>query len=209
MKRKERPQRWIVILVLAFLGLTAVLVVVLGIPRGGPLGAIPSLASGTGGEPATVVAGTVVPATTPARAAVPVPTGQEGAIRALVAFFESLSAGRYEAAAQFYGGSYDLLIDHNPGLDPMDHAALLENACTVQGFRCLEVWSAHLQERRASSGEYRFVVQFTTADGELFVRGPCCGARETEMPPQSEFPFTVVKGADGNYRILELPVYVP
>lgn len=45
-------------------------------------------------------------------------------------------------------------------------------------------------------------------DGTLFVQGPCCGATETEEPPQSQFTFTVKK-ADNRFLVEELPVYVP
>jgi hypothetical protein len=108
-----------------------------------------------------------------------------------------------------------VLIDNNPTLDPQDHAALLRNACTANGFQCLRVQSVLLQEQVrlqedvASGAEFRFVVEFYTPDGQLFVRGPCCGASETDMPSESEFLFTVTMSKDGEYRIQDLPVYVP
>ena len=124
-------------------------------------------------------------------------------------YFEHLRAGRYEEASQLYGGSYEVLIDNNPTLDPEDHAALWRNACTSNGFQCLRVRSARLQADVSSEAEYRFVVEFSTPDDQLFVRGPCCGASETDMPPQSEFLFAVVRSEDGVYRVQDLPVYVP
>jgi hypothetical protein len=124
-------------------------------------------------------------------------------------FFEHLNAGRYQEASQLYGGSYEVLINNNPGLDPQDHAALLRNACTANGFQCLQVRSAYLQEQVASRAKFRFMVEFSTPDVQLFVRGPCCGASETEMPSESEFTFAVVLNEDGEYRVRDLPVYVP
>ena len=135
--------------------------------------------------------------------------GQELALQALTAYFEHLNAGRYEEAAELYGGSYDILVGYNPDLDPKDYAGLFRNGCTMSGLQCLKLREARLQEQVPATGEYRFVVQFSTAEGQLFVRGPCCGATEEEMPSESEFLFTVVKGGDGKYRVQDLPVYVP
>jgi hypothetical protein len=146
---------------------------------------------------------------TPAPPEVPTPAGQELAHQALTEFFGHLSAGRYEEASQRYGGSYQVLIDQNPTLDPQDHAALLRNACTANGFQCLRVRRARLEEQVPPGAGYRFTVEFSTPEGELFVRGPCCGASETQMPSQSEFPFAVVLNEDGEYRVQDLPVYVP
>ena len=102
-----------------------------------------------------------------------------------------------------------MLIDNNPTLDPPDHAALWRNAYTINGFRCLRVRSARLQEQAVSGAEFRFLVEFSTPNGELLVRGPCCGASETDMPPESAFLFTVSVSRDGEYRVQDLPVYIP
>lgn len=101
------------------------------------------------------------------------------------------------------------MIGYNPDLDPQDRASLFKNACTINGFQCLQVRSARRQERVERSGEYRFVVEFSTPTGETFVLGPCCGATETEMPSRSEFPFTVVKIGEDEYRVEDLPIYTP
>jgi hypothetical protein len=148
-------------------------------------------------------------ASTPGSSAMQVPADQELALQSLVDFFGHLSAGRYQKASQLYGGPYEQLIHHNPGLDPQDHAALLRNACTVNGFQCLRVRTVRLHQQAASGAEFHFRVEFSTPDGGLFVRGPCCGASETDMPPQSEFLYTVTMSKDGDYRVQDLPVYVP
>jgi hypothetical protein len=137
------------------------------------------------------------------------PTDDELALQSLMDFFGHLSAGRYEEAGQLYGGSYEVLSEYNPTLDPHDHAAMWQAACTSNGFLCLRVRSAHLQEDGSAKAEYRFLVEFSTPDDQLFVRGPCCGASETEMPPESEFLFAVVRTEDGAYRVQDLPVYIP
>ena len=56
---------------------------------------------------------------------------------------------------------------------------------------------------------YIFQVEFNNPDGSLFVLGPCCGATETEMPPVSQFQFTVIRNADGRFVVMNTPPYVP
>jgi hypothetical protein len=134
---------------------------------------------------------------------------EELALQSPVDFFEYLSARRYDEASQLYGGSYEVLIDNNPTLDPQDHAALLRNACTANGFQCLRVQSARLQDQVMSRAEFRFLVAFCTRDGGLCIRGPCQGASKTEMPSQSEFLLAVVQSENEAFRVQDPPVYVP
>jgi hypothetical protein len=63
-------------------------------------------------------------------------------------------------------------------------------------------------QRMHGSVELRFVVEFENEDGTLFVRGPCCGETEAEMPSQSRFPYAVQR-IDGEFQVMNLPVYVP
>ena len=127
--------------------------------------------------------------------------------QALMAFFEALHTGRYAEAAEFYGGSYEVPIDHNPGVDPNDRAALWEMACTINGAACLPVRRAVLVSQPAPD-EYRFLVTFDQ-DGEIFVLGPCCGASIEDQPPQTEFTYTVRRDASGKFVVMDLPVYTP
>jgi hypothetical protein len=138
----------------------------------------------------------------------PAPDDAQLAEEALVAFFTDLHAGRYAQAAEAYAGTYETMIDHNPGLDPADHAALFRNACTINGAQCLELRSAALMASTAPQ-EFRFEVEFQLEDGSIFVQGPCCGGSETDFPSVSAFTYTVSKGEDGRFRILEMPVYTP
>ncbi len=126
----------------------------------------------------------------------------------LVGFLQSLYDGKYDQAARLYGGTYEGMIDNNPGLDPGDHAALLRNACTINGIQCLQVKSAVL-DRNVSNTEFIFKVDFWNADGTLFVRGPCCGGSETDFPPESVFFFTVVKLNRDRFIVMDMPPYVP
>ena len=126
----------------------------------------------------------------------------------LVQFFDHLHAGRYEEAVTLYDGDYQLLIDQNPEIDPADHARLMKNACTTNGFRCLRIKLAGIDWKN-SPNEYVFTVQFQNDDGSLFVLGPCCGASETEQPPVSFFEIRVLKIAEGEFRVLDMPPYMP
>jgi len=135
------------------------------------------------------------------------PTDETPAQEALISYFSLLSDGQYSEATEHYGGDYATLTGWNPDLDPSDHAGLWERGCTMNGLQCLGVREIVATERTAD-GSYRFTVQFESPDGSLFVRGPCCGATEEEMPSESEFVFTVVRQGEG-FVVLELPVYVP
>jgi hypothetical protein len=124
---------------------------------------------------------------------------------ALREYFAAGAAGDYARMAELYGGSYEVLQDINPGMDPDDHPALLEQYCRQNGGVCLPVESA-TGSGETTGGTFAFRVRFLTEAGELFERGPCCG--ETEGPVVSEFEYTV-RFEDGSYLTLELPPYVP
>jgi hypothetical protein len=126
----------------------------------------------------------------------------------LVKFLDTLHKGSYAEAAQLYGGSYETMIDQNPALDPNDQAALLRNACTVNGVQCLQVKSAVL-DKKGSDTEFVFKVDFSQDDGTLFVLGPCCGGDETSTSPQSEFHLRVVKVAGDRFTVIDMPPYAP
>jgi len=132
---------------------------------------------------------------------------QRKARDALIAFFDLLHEGRYAEAVRYYGGSYEVLRDWNPTVPEDDYATLFRMGCMVNGLQCLRIRRI-VREERVSSRGFKFVVEFMNEDGSLFVRGPCCGATEAEMPPQSQFTFTVVKVGD-RFLVQELPVYVP
>ena len=84
---------------------------------------------------------------------------------------------------------------------------LLANACEINGHKCLLARIAIFKELRGD--KYVFQVEFSNPDGSLFVLGPCCGANETEMPPVSQFEYTVTKIAEGEFVVMNLPPYVP
>lgn len=134
-------------------------------------------------------------------------SGSEQAKQALTDFFTYLNQSDYAKADLLYAGDYQTMIDWNPDVDPNDHQTLWKNACTMNGLQCLKVRSATLRAEKAN--EFVFTVEFSNPDGSLFVRGPCCGATETEMPSVSQFDYTVLKDAEGQFKVVDLPVYVP
>jgi hypothetical protein len=131
----------------------------------------------------------------------------EEAQSVLLDFLHYLSTEEYDQAVSLYGGSYDQLLVFNPEIDPSDHLALWTWVCENQLLQCLEVHSVTLQNQESDT--YVFQVEFNNPDGSLFVLGPCCGANETEMPPVSQFEFTVTKNAQGKFVVLNTPPYVP
>jgi hypothetical protein len=131
----------------------------------------------------------------------------EQAHQTLIAFFDYLDKGEYSQADALYGGGYEALTSFNPNIDPDDHTALWENGCRMSGLQCLTVRSATLKEQRLD-GKFVFTVEFSNPDGSPFILGPCCGATPTEMPPQSQFEYTVVEEA-GKFLVMDLPVYMP
>ena len=133
---------------------------------------------------------------------------EQPARQVLENFLVSLHLGRYEEAYRFYGGSYEMMIAQNPLIDPQDHATLLQNACTTNGFLCLQ-WQSIELEQTISETEFVFTVQFQQSDGSLFVLGPCCGATETEFPPLSSFSFRVSPGPDGTLLVMDMVPYMP
>jgi hypothetical protein len=135
------------------------------------------------------------------------PSGAEEAQSVLLNFLHFLNMGEYDQAVPLYGGDYDQLLVFNPQIDPSDHLALWTWVCENQLLQCLEVRSATSMNQEGDT--YVFQVEFNNPDGSLFVLGPCCGANETEMPPVSQFEYTVTKNAEGKFVVMNTPPYVP
>jgi len=125
----------------------------------------------------------------------------------LLNFLTLLHTKDYADAVPLYGGDYEQLRVFNTEIDSNDHIALWAWACDNQLLRCLEVRSVTFQQLVGDS--YIFQVEFSNPDGSLFVLGPCCGANESEMPPVSQFEYTVARNADHRYVVMNTPPYVP
>jgi len=135
------------------------------------------------------------------------PTTASAAQQTLIKLFSLLNAGQYVEAEPLYGGSYELMQTWNPDVEPSDHTALWTRACEQNGLQCLEVRTATFKNLQGDT--HVFQVEFSNPDGSLFVLGPCCGSNETEMPPVSQFEYTVTKNAEGKFVVKSLPPYVP
>ena len=125
----------------------------------------------------------------------------------LIQFFDLLNAKQYAKADLFYGGAYEQLQVFNSAADPEDHAALWSWSCENAGLQCLKVRAATFKNLQGDT--FVFQVEFNNPDGSLFVRGPCCGADETEMPPVSQFEYRIAQDNDGQFKVMDLPPYVP
>ena len=135
------------------------------------------------------------------------PSTASEAYQTLVRFLTLLHEKNYVDAAPLYGGDYDQLQVFNPDIDVNDHIGLWTWACDNQLLQCLGVRSVTFEQLVGDS--YIFQVEFSNRDGSLFVLGPCCGANETEMPPVSQFEYTVTRNADGKFVVMNMPPYVP
>lgn len=135
-------------------------------------------------------------------------TDAELAQKALADFFWHLSQGKYQEAADLYGGSYDILASYNPDLDPEDYPALWERACEINGFQCLQVEEILVVEEIPPS-EFQLTASFRTSAGEVLQLDACCGEDPDGQPPQTQFTFWVHKSSAGDFLVLDLPVYMP
>lgn len=134
------------------------------------------------------------------------PADTELASEALLKFFEDLSRGNYSSAVDFYGGNYTILRSFNPDISADDRAALWENGCKINGLQCLPVRTINYLGRN-DVGEYIFELEFNTPQGDLFVME---SIDENQVPAvQSKFEYRVAEDNEGNFQVLDLPVYLP
>lgn len=131
----------------------------------------------------------------------------EKASQALNRFFSELSNGNYAEAADLYGGSYEVLTNFNPDLEANDHVSLWKSGCQINGLQCLTTRTITFNQL-LDSGEYVFTVEFNDPAGNQFVLEACCGEDPTTAP-QFQFEYRVVKSGNGDFLVLDLPIYVP
>jgi hypothetical protein len=133
----------------------------------------------------------------------PASSEEQRARAALQNYLAALYAGRYEEAAEMYGGPYDTLRAQNPFIAKDDTAALLEAACTQNGYLCLPVRKIEAGRTR-TTGTFEFLVTFEAPDGGSFVFLPPPGATGA---PFSQFTFMVIRNG-GSFLVHGLPPYV-
>lgn len=125
---------------------------------------------------------------------------------ALQEYFTALNEARFDDAADLYAGDFEELSAINPDIDPQDHGQLFERWCTQNGGVCLPIREI-VSRDVLDDGGVRFRVQFSNADGSLFEIGPCCGEVDTGQRT-NEFDY-VVRRADGEWKVVQLPPFVP
>jgi hypothetical protein len=133
---------------------------------------------------------------------------ERAAALALTQFFSLLTNGAYDEAVALFSPDQDGLASigsFTPAEEQADRARILSNYCTaVQS--CLPV--TILSSDMPAKDEFIFKVNFIKDDGTVWRLGPCCGATEEEMPPVSEFSYTVKKIA-GRWQVVTPPQYQP
>ena len=132
----------------------------------------------------------------------------EAALPVLEAYFIALNAGSYLEAARIFGGDCTPLLEFNPGIPQDDQAALFESACQTNGYLCDLQLGEILRSNRVSDQAVQFTVTLNQLDGSPFELGPCCGDEQISESPLREFVYTVA-WQDGQFQVLELPVYSP
>ena len=136
------------------------------------------------------------------------PRFQKGlAEQTAVAFFEHLSEGRYEKAADMYAGDYTALASLTSLISPDDYAGLWKNGCEISGLQCLPIYRI-ISTEKFSLNEFIVHVEFRDKSGGIYVHGPCCGATIEDSQPVSRFVVYVIE-RDGRYYVTSLPVFSP
>ncbi len=129
--------------------------------------------------------------------------------RVLGEFFDALVSGDYAAAGVLHSGPADFYItlrELNPGVDPLDRAALLASACQLQ-FRCMLpaniVDSGFLNDQAV-----KFTVTFQNPDGTPFKLDACCGGDQPESDAPTQFEY-IVERTEKGLQVVGGLVYVP
>jgi len=136
------------------------------------------------------------------------PGGQTLALQVLEDYLTALAVADYAGADARYGGSYETFIANNPEINPQDHAALFEAACTINGFVCNLSVRSVVNMAALTEGLFTFTVELQNPEGALFELGPCCGESPIDSPPQTQFAFMVAL-VEGSYLVMTSPVYIP
>ena len=95
------------------------------------------------------------------------PAARAAAEQTLTDYLEALRLGDYAGAADLFGGSYEIMLDHNPAIDPADHAAVVEAACTINGAVCNLSLRSVVHVAAWGPGIYRFTVELQDPAGAV------------------------------------------
>jgi hypothetical protein len=126
---------------------------------------------------------------------------------ALERYWEHLSAGEWDDAAGLFGGDWRETAAHwvEPEVaDSLSTTGFLARMCggmLVCDLTLREVLRAEVGE----GGDVLLEVELARPDGTRFELGPCCGE---EGPPTTAFTYHLQR-TGGEFRVMELPIYVP
>jgi hypothetical protein len=132
-------------------------------------------------------------------------SNQDLAEQSMRTYFSMLASGQYSEAVGVYGGEYETFAGWNPDLSSTDYASLWQRGCEQNGLVCMEVMDV-VNAVKTENG-FDFTVTFITKEGVRFEFNGCCG--ETLPEPITEYVIALKKEADGDYKVISPPPYVP
>jgi hypothetical protein len=118
----------------------------------------------------------------------------------VIKYFAELHDGNYEQAVKHFDGSFLVLQALNPNDPTEDHVALLEDACEINGFLCLDVLEVSSVEKM-DDHTYQVEVVFQNEDGSAYT------VDSTNAVDANPFLFTVIE-RDGEFFVQDLPLAV-
>ena len=124
----------------------------------------------------------------------------EAAETTLIKYFAELHDGNYEQAVKHFEGSFLVLQALNPNDSTEDHVALLEDACEINGFLCLNVLEI-VSAEKVDEHTYQVEVVFEYEDGSAVT------AESIPSVDANPFVFTVIEH-EGEFFVQDLPLAV-
>ena len=116
----------------------------------------------------------------------------------LIKYFAELHDGNYEQAVKHFDGSFLVLQALNPNDPTEDHVALLEDACEINGFLCLDVLEI-TSAKKVDDHTYQVEVVFKNEDGSAVT------TESIQSVDANPFVFTVIEH-EGAFFVQDLPL---
>ena len=122
----------------------------------------------------------------------------EAAETTLIKYFAELHDGNYEQAVKHFEGSFLVLQALNPNDPTEDHVTLLEDACEINDFLCLNVLEI-VSTKKVDEHTYQVEVIFENEDGSAVT------AEFIQSVDANPFVFTVIEH-EGEFFVQDLPL---